>query len=157
MDVLGAELTEASDCRSLRRPPPVAGATGDGYDGDPHNPLPDAGPALCWWRLGRRPLSGNMCLPMPVQCRFADAELRSDIPKCEACLQSLVDGLMFGMRTDSAQPSHLSRNNSTMPRKTLALDSPGHASRSPQTHDDLTPIRPRYVTSLHPRLSIHAL
>lgn len=94
------------DCRSLRRPPHVADATGDDDDGHPSNPLPDAGPALRRWRLGKTPFSGNVGLPMPVQRHFADAEPRSDIPKCAPRLQSLIDGLALRMGTDGAQPSH---------------------------------------------------
>ncbi len=57
-----------------------------------------------------------------MQRRFADAELRTDSPKCARCLQGLIDGLALRMSTDRARPSHLSRNDSTMSRKTLALN-----------------------------------
>jgi hypothetical protein len=50
----------------------------------------------------------------------ADAELSSDVPKCTTCPQSLIYGRVLGMGTDSARSSHLSRNDSMMPRKTLA-------------------------------------
>lgn len=142
--------------RRCHRQPHVACATGD-YDADPQNPLPDMGPALRRWRLRRRPFSGNVCLPMPVQRRLADAETSSDIPKCATCSQSLIDGPVLGMGTDSAQPSHLSPNDSTMSRKTLALNPPGRAPRTVQRHGDLRRSGPRYVTSVRARLSICAL
>jgi hypothetical protein len=76
-----------------------------------------------------------------MQSSFANAKLSADVPQSTTYLQSLIDGRVLGMGTDSTQPSHLSRNNTAMSRKNSCATHWTHDTRGPGTQG-AGPIRP---------------